>query len=147
MAGAAQSNVPFRQGAPFTVGMSIANNGRFTVRVLAVTGNPSFGFLPLSNRRLLVSGPTPKNAGHWVRPSRTFRPFNLPPGNVMFVQLNGTYKARCHPAKNSGGYSQVFGGFEVRYSFLWRTANARVDLPDTLSIDFPAKEDCSWGSL
>jgi hypothetical protein len=101
MAGAAQYNVPFRQGARFRAGISIVNNGRYTVRVLGITGVPSFGYLPLTHRRLMVSGPVPKNHAQWVKPNRTFRPIDLPPGRVMFLQLNGTYHARCHPDKNS----------------------------------------------
>ncbi len=142
MRGAAQSNVPFRQGAPFKVGMSIVNNGRFTARVLGISGVPPFAYLPLSHRRLLMTGPLPKSETGWITPHRTFRPVDLPPGHMIFLQLNGTYKAPCHPAAKDSQEFQVLGGFQVRYSALWRTATVRIDLPDNLSIDFPKNEEC-----
>src|SRR5262245_3907869 len=82
-----QNNARFRQGRPFKVGISVVNNGRFTVRVLGITGeyDHSFAELPLSHRRLIVSGPLPKSSAQWVRPYRSFRPFDLPPGQVMFL--------------------------------------------------------------
>jgi hypothetical protein len=146
MRGAAQYNVPFRQGARFRAGISIVNNGRFTVRVLGISGEPPFDYLQLAHRHLTVSAPVPKNAVQSVRPDRTFRPLDLPPGEAMFLQLNGTYNARCRPVKNPvrgyDGGSQVFAGFDVRYTVLWRTRTVRIDFPDTVSIEFPDNENC-----
>ena len=139
----AQNNIAFRQGAPFKVGLSVVNNGRFAVRVLSATGeyDQSFAELPISHRRLLTSGPV-SNDGVWVKPYQRFRPFDLPPGKVMFLQLNGTFDAPCRPDAKGGGESFSFGGFQVRYRFLWHTGTAQIDLPANLSIDFPPGEDC-----
>jgi hypothetical protein len=121
--GFAQNNVKFRQGR--------------------LTGeHGSFADLPLSHRRIVVAGPSPESPleGQWVEPSRRFRPFDLPPGQVMFVQLNATYHAHCRPAP--GEESSVLGGFQVRYGVLWHKRTAEIDFPANLSINFPLNEDC-----
>jgi len=144
-----QDNITFRQGRPFRIGISVVNNGRFTVRVLSVTGAyiHTFGDLPVSHRRLIVSDPMPKNpleAARWVRPYRKFRPLDLPPGQVIFLQLNGTFHAPCR--RDPGvGESYVLGGFELRYGSPWHTGTAQIRFPANLSIDFPENEDCLGG--
>ena len=142
----AQNNVAFRQGRRFKVGLSVVNNGRFTVRVLGVSGefDRPLAWLPVSHRRVLASGPFSRSARQWVRPYRKFRPFDLPPGQAMFLQLNGTYDAPCRPVKGIGE-SYSFGGFQVRYGFLWHKGKAQIDLPANLSIDVPKNEHCSGG--
>ena len=147
MVGAAQENVPFRQGAPFRVGMSVVNTGRFTVRVLGVTGAfDSFQYLPVSHRHLTVSGPFPKNVTPPVAPGKAFRPFDLAPGQGMFIRLDGTYDAPCYLGGAKWGQESFsFGAFQVRYGFLWRTATVAIYLPLNLSIDFPNNEKCLDG--
>lgn len=137
-------HVAFRQGGPFELGISVVNYGRFTVRVLGITGEygHSFAELPLSHRRLVVSGPHP-NEGQWVGPFRLFHPFDLKPGQLMLVKLTGTYDAPCHPARAGTQDFWGFSGFQVRYGFLWRTGTAQIGLPTTnLSIDGPKNESC-----
>jgi hypothetical protein len=140
-----QNDVKFRQGKPFKVGVAVVNNGRFTVRVLGVTGEyaHSFAELPLSHRLLLMSGPMPKNGAPWVRQFSKFRPFDLPPGQTTFLQLNGTYHAHCRPWP--GGESMTLAGFQVRYGFLWHKGKAQIGFPANLSIDFPENEHCLKG--
>jgi len=137
-------HVAFRQGGPFEVGVSVVNYGRFTVRVLGITGDygHSFSELPLSSPHLTVAGPI-ANDGGFSGPFRPFRPFDLKPGQLMLLELRGTYDARCRPAARGTQYFWGFTGFQVRYGFLWRTGTAEVDLPAHLSINGPKDESCS----
>lgn len=143
--GADLQEVRFRQGGPFTVGVSFVNDGRFTVRVLGaqlVPGEP-FSDLPVK-ARLYVAGPMANNGGY-PRPHRRFRPFDLEPGQVAFLVLRGRYDAPCRPVKHLGQDFWEVGGFEVRFGFLWRTGTAEIDLPPQLQIDGPKGMECNPG--
>lgn len=143
MVGSDIQQVAFRQGAPFAVGVSVMNNGRFTVRVLGVqqeAGLPFF-YLPL-RARLVMAGPV-ANHGGFPQTSRRFRPFDLKPGQAAYFVLKGTYDARCHPARHGNQDFWEIGGFEVRYGFLWRTGTAEIPLPSQLQINGPKSMSCT----
>ncbi len=135
-------HVEFREGRPFDVGVSVVNNGRFTVRVLGVEDSPglSFSVLPLSGRRLVMAGPEP-NHGGFSGPFRRFRPFDLAPGQLALLVLHGSYDARCHAA-NGQSFWEV-GGFELRFRFLWRTGTAEIPVSPQLQIDGPKGMLCA----
>jgi len=142
--GDAGEHVAFRQGGLFEEGISVVNYGRFTVRVLGITGEygHSFAELPLSNRRLTVAGPMP-NRGQGTGAFRLFHPFDLEPGQLMLLKLTGTYHAHCRP--NLGQDFWAVSGFQVSYRFLWRTGTAQIDLPTNLQINGPKNEYCGTG--
>jgi hypothetical protein len=130
-------DVPFRQGKPFEVGLSLVNSGRFAVRV---TGVEPWGPLPVQ-ARWYMAGPQPNNGG-FPRARQPFHAFDLRPGQEAFLSLRGIYRARCYPVRD-GGTAWETGGFEVQYTFLWRTGRAEIALPMPLSVDPPRREDCA----
>jgi hypothetical protein len=132
MVGSDSEQVRFRQGAPFEVGVSVVNTGRFTVRVL---GSTLLGYVPVS-ARLVMSGPI-VNHGGFPPAHRRFTPFDLKPGQVAFLVLRGTYDARCHPGPHAAQEGWAVGGFQVRFGFLWRTGTAEIALPSPLYVNGP----------
>jgi hypothetical protein len=120
--------VVFRRGRPFRFGFTVQNTGRFAVRVLGVPYSP---VLPFSTR-LLMSGPQ-KEPGMEL-PWKPFRPFELQPGEIRWLVLEGAYTC------NSGmgpGTSAGIDTLPVRFSFLWKTSTASIPLDGALTFLFP----------
>ncbi len=122
--------VTYRRGKPFAVAVPLVNTGRFTVHV---TGMEPWDNLPVRAKLYL--------SGH-----RLFHPFDLAPGQEAFVELRGVYSARCHAAPPAGATTSATGGFEVQYSFLWRTGNAEIALPEPLFVNPPKGRECAEGT-
>lgn len=121
-------SVVFRRGRPFQLGLNVFNGGRFTVRVLGV---PYQGPNPWS-AHLLMSTPE-KYTGGANPPYTPFRPFDLKPGDSVFLQLKGVYA--CHSGMTPRG-ATTYSGFPVRYRFLWRTTTTDIALPENLAFVF-----------
>jgi hypothetical protein len=139
--GSDSEEVEFQQGKPFEIGVSIVNNGRFTVRVLGTEPQP---YLPWS-ARLYSSGPL-ANDGGFPRVHRRFRPFDLAPGQAAFLVLRGTYDATCKERPGTQSFWTV-GGFAVRYRFLWRTGVSQIDLAPPVQIDGPKGMSCDGAEI
>ena len=119
------SLVVFHDGGRFNYGISVANRGRFAVRVLGVPQPPIRAF----SARLFVSKPgelaSPPQR-HAV-PYMPFRPFDLQPGEQRLLVLRGIYHtspALCHSGLRWGGPTRV--EFPVRFSFLWKTTTIQI---------------------
>jgi hypothetical protein len=123
------ASVVFHQGRPFTLGVNLLNNGRFTVHVLGV---PYLAPNPWT-ARLLMSTPG-KYTGGAGRPLTPFRPLDLKPGDSVFLQLKGVYA--CHGGMAPGG-AITYSEFPVRYRFLWRVTTTDIALPENLAFVFP----------
>lgn len=135
-------NVTYRKGKPFAVGVSLVNTGRFTVHV---TGMESWGDILPVRTRLYLAGPMP-NDGGVPAGRRPFHPFDLAPGKEAFLELRGVYRGHCHAAPPDGATATGTGGFEVHYSFLWRTGTAAIALPEPLYVNPPKGQDCAVGT-
>jgi hypothetical protein len=119
----------FRDGRPFGFGVTVQNNGPFTVRILGVPrdeGDPWTARLTMSPVRKSDNLST----GPWV----PFHPVDLPPGHWTFLSYNGVWA--CH-AYESKSVIIPYTDFPVRYSFLWRTVTTRIPLPEPFAIIFP----------
>ena len=119
--------VVFRKGRPFLYGVTIANNGPFTVRILGV---PTYHVTDFFKARLLTNKPNPSNN---QRPLEPFRPFDLHPGDIRWLVWKGVYACTTGAAKN---LAMTDTEIPIRYSFLWRTATAEVPLREPLQITF-----------
>jgi len=120
--------VVFHEGRPFRLGFTVQNTGRFAVRVLGVPYSP---VLPIS-ARLLISGPQ-KEPG-MEQPWKPFRAFDLKPGQIRWLVLEGSY--RCHSgmgARTSSGIDAL----PVRFNFVWKTSTAWIPLGNPLTFLFP----------
>jgi len=134
-AGEAGVTVVFRQGNRFQYGISIRNNGRFTVRVLGVPRS----VLDFYSGQVLVSKPNPFGN---ERPLERFHPFELKPGEIRWLLLKGVYACTTGMGGPDPGFEAVtWGSIPVRFSFLWRTGTAQIPLEDPLTIAF-SKEGC-----
>lgn len=69
-------------------------------------------------------------------PLTRFHPFDLPPGQIRLFILQGVWRYRCRPGMNRGTTILSLTDFPVRFSILWRTATARIPLPEPLAIVF-----------
>jgi hypothetical protein len=123
----------FHKGRPFRFGITVENTGHFPVRVLGV---PLPGGVPFSAR--LMMSPALKNTGGVHGPYTGFRPFDLEPGQVRLLFLEGALACQVHGANAGIGLLD----FPVRYSFLWRTATAMIPLDRQLAIVFPQGFSC-----
>jgi hypothetical protein len=132
----------FHDGRPFEFGISIANNGRFAVRILGV---PEAPILPFS-AQLLMS----KSSRSFRHPSQTpiplvrFKPFDLQPDEQRVLVLRGVYRTNptlCGSGLRWGGIKLV--PFPIRYSFLWTTTTVQVHYPEKLWIRIRHKADRS----
>ena len=128
--------VVFRKGRPFRYGLDIKNSGRYTVRVLGVPLGPG---RRLFTTRLVMSGPMPSTGGGFPSPYRPFHPFDMKPGEVRVLEIQGVY-AHCRYWR--GGGSTEMTDFPIRFKFLWRTATAEIPLPEPLAIVFPKGFRC-----
>jgi len=119
----------WRKGRPFRLGITVVNNGRFTVRVLGMPVSPALPF----SARLRTNGPsTPVD--YMRGPYKPFKPFDLKPGAMTLLLLKGVY------ACNSGtgpGPSVSIDELPVRFGFLWRTKTVRIPLGEEFVFDFP----------
>jgi HAAS len=122
-------SVVFHKGRPFQFGITVVNNRRFTVRVLGVPYVP-----PLPWTARLMMSPTAKNTGRIRQPYMPFHPFDLKPGDVVFLFFKGVYA--CNTGR-AAGTTTTFDDFPVRYRFLWRTATTNIPLPESLAFSFP----------
>lgn len=127
----------FHDGRPFEFGISIANNGRFAVRILGV---PEASILPFS-AQLLMS----KSSRSFRHPSQTpiplvrFKPFDLQADEQRVLVLRGVYRTNptlCGSGLRWGGIKLV--PFPIRYSFLWTAATVEVHYPQKLWIRIKA---------
>jgi hypothetical protein len=125
--------VVFHDGRPFQFGITVANTGRFAVRVLDA---PLPDGVPFS-ARLMMSGPLTDGGVHG--PYTRFRPFDLEPGQVRLLFYKGVLACRAAPGANTG---LGFLDFPIRYSFLWRTKTAYIPLDEELAIVFPKGFSC-----
>jgi hypothetical protein len=119
----------FHQGRRFRFGMTIENDGRFTVRVLGV---PIYWELPV-RYRLLVSGPGTIYHGPPPGRFKPLHPFDLAPGEQRMILFNGRFSEPCDLRQQG---SQGFGEIPVHYRFLWHTGTAQVALPEPLTFVF-----------
>ncbi|HKU56475.1 MAG TPA: hypothetical protein VJP41_05585 [Gaiellaceae bacterium] len=107
-----------RTGRPFRYGITVRNDGRFTVRVLGVRSLYGYPF----RAHLWASGPT-KNGG-MPEPERLFHPIDLRPGRTLALYLVGRYACTVQmPA----GSSTTLGALPVRFHFLWRNVTTTID--------------------
>ena len=120
--------VVFHKGQPFQYGFTVRNTGRFAVRVLGVPYSPALPF----SARLSMSGPQrePGMEGPW----KPFRPFDLKPGEIRWLVLEGAYA--CHSGMGAGTSSGI-DALPVRFSFLWKTSTASIPLDGQLTFLFP----------
>jgi hypothetical protein len=125
--------VVFHDGRPFQFGITVANTGRFAVRVLDA---PLPDGVPFS-ARLMMSRPLTDGGVHG--PYTRFRPFDLEPGQVRLLFYKGVLACRAAPSANA---SVGFLDFPIRYSFLWRTKTAYIPLDEELAIVFPKGFSC-----
>jgi hypothetical protein len=125
--GQAGETVVFRKGRPFQYGISIRNNGRYSVRVLGVPRSVTDFY----SGRVLISKP---NRHGDERPLERFHPFDLKPGEIRWLLLKGAYA--CTTGWGDGG-SVTWTAMPVRFSFLWRTATASIPLDQPLTFTFP----------
>jgi hypothetical protein len=127
--------VVVQKGHPFRFGITVRNDGRFTVRVLGVPTLYGYPF----RAHLWASGPT--RSGGMPEPERPFKPIDLKPGWTLVLYLVGHYACTYQmPA----GSSTTLGGFPVRFSFLWRTATTPIVQPseDELTLLLPKNVGC-----
>jgi hypothetical protein len=121
----------FRAGRPFNLGMTVANNGRYAVRVLGVPFGYQDKYDPW-NAGLMMS-PALADTGGMHGPYVPFQPFRLAPGRVVFLFFKGHYACRARQAAGS----QTYNDFPVRYAFRGRTATAKLPLPEPFAIYMP----------
>lgn len=120
----------FRRGAPFNFGVQIVNGGQFSVRILGVPYEESLPW----KVRLMMSRPMTNHLGGMEGPYTRFQPFDLPPGDVVFLFFKGVYACKGPESPHS---SVVLVDFPIRYRFLWRTTTFQMPLPENLAINFP----------
>lgn len=125
--------VVFHRGGPFRYGITIRNDGPFTVRVIGI--GPVYG-IPFS-ARLMMADPTTDSG--MPAPSERFRPVDLEPGYTLALYAVGVYAC---PDGLPGGATTTWTNIPVRYSFLWRTATASLAVPDQLTFVFPKNATC-----
>ena len=129
--------VDFHAGRPFYLGLDIENAGRFSVRVLGVPYLPYPSPFPHSSlypwKAHLTMWPTYTEAGkaHF----RRFKPYDLQPGEHLFLELQGVWK--CGLTKWDSHLTTEVADFPVRYRFFWRTATKDFVLPYPFAIRFP----------
>lgn len=124
---------PYRNGKPFQYGFSIRNDGRFSVRILAVPLDQRF--LPF---RFRVFAEPSGSHGVGAHP-HPFRPFTLSPGSEWLIVLRGRY-ANCHDY--AAGTSSGFDAMPVRARFLLWTHTVFVPLGAPLIINRPNRDPC-----
>lgn len=149
-------------------GVTIRNDGHFTVRVLGL--GEYAPLLPLlrgwSSRLLMARGSfveeplggAGKNAvrdqnGHIVRQRvwkrgrlQPFQPVDLAPGQIVMVVLQGVWHMDCRQV--TVGATTPPRSFPIRYSFLWKTTTTQIPLPGGLTIAPPNHHpytDCHGG--
>lgn len=126
--GAAGVTVVFHQGRPFLYGLSIHNDGRFTVRVLGIPKSVTDFY----SGELLMSKDQTGRLDE--RPLERFHPFDMRPGSFRWLVFKGVYA--CTTGMGAGA-GVTRAAIAIRYRFLWRTATAWIPLADPLSITFP----------
>lgn len=126
--GSAGVTVVFHKGHPFEYGISIQNNGRFTVRVLGIPKSVTDFY----KGRLLMSEDQTRMD---ELPLQRFHPFDMKPGSVRWLVFKGVYACTTGMGPGPGGLTWEAIG--VRFKFLWRTATASVPLDDPLTFTFP----------
>ena len=124
--GQAGYTVVFRKGHPFQYGISIRNNGRYSVRVLGIPRTVTDFY----SGRLLMSEPSQRGD---PRPLERFHPFNLKPGEIGWLIYEGVYACTTGMGE---GTSLTWNALPVSFSFLWRTATASIPLGDPLTFEF-----------
>lgn len=126
--GAAGVTVVFHEGRPFLYGLSIHNDGRFTVRVLGIPKSVTDFY----SGELLMSKDQTGRLDE--RPLERFHPFDMRPGSFRWLVFKGVYA--CTTGMGAGA-GVTRAAIAIRYRFLWRTATAWIPLADPLSITFP----------
>lgn len=142
--------VAFHPGFRFSVGATVQNKGRFTVRVLGVPySSGPFSGHPVSVRLMMSRDtggdrfqrmPGLHSKVHFMLwpggPYEPFHPFELKPGQLRSLLYTGVY-GDCSAAARSLLPISV-SDFPIRFSFLWKTATTRLPLPRTLEIIPPS---------
>lgn len=126
--GAAGVTVVFHEGRPFLYGLSIHNDGRFTVRVLGIPKSVTDFY----SGELLMSKDQTGRLDE--RPLERFHPFDMRPGSFRWLVFKGVYACTTGIGAGAG---VTRAAIAIRYRFLWRTATAWIPLADPLSITFP----------
>jgi hypothetical protein len=121
----------FHQGRPFRYAMTIANSGRFTVRVVDI---PLVRAAWPARFRLLVSQPMTPHGGSPPGPWVAFHPFDLHPGEQRGIELSGRFNLPCSRRSDTAGLSEGWDWIPVHYSFLWHVGTAEVPFPQPLSF-------------
>ena len=145
-------SVVFHEGGRFTFWITITNNGPASVRVLGLTnlassihGVNGIGFTtahpPLPFSAVVLASSKPLQPHEVGPPYMHLQPFDLEPGDARVLLLKGPY-ANCRFDYGDGAKGEEITSFSIRYRFLWRTATARVTLPDPLTILFPKGNRC-----
>jgi hypothetical protein len=131
-AGLESQSVVFHEGRPFQFGITVANTGRFTVRVADAPLSPD---LPFSGR-LMMSRPLQNSGIHG--PYVRFRPFDLKPGQERLLLFKGVFACRVRGVTPAVALTD----FPVRFDFLWRKVTVDLSLPAELAIVFPKNLPC-----
>jgi hypothetical protein len=129
--GSTDEYVVYHQGRPFRFGVVLQNTGRYTVRVLGV---PYPSIVPFSARLLMSTPGPPSEVTTFPGKLRPFHPFDLRPGELTSLVLQGVYA--CHSGTGPGN-SWDLSPFPVRYSFLGHTAVAEIPLGSQMAITLP----------
>jgi len=91
--------------------------------------------------RLLMSASTTFDRGGMPPPYTRFHPFDLEPGEQRGLIFSGVYDQPCRDRRIGGG-SDFLLAIPVRFSFLWRTSTAWVNLPERVAVFFPKETAC-----
>ena len=131
------SFVVFHKRRPFEFGVTVLNTGRFGVRVLGVPE----GVHQLFSGQPMMGPTMERNTAGMEGPYTRFHPFDLAPGQVRLLFYKGVY---AHCRYWTSGSSTVWTAFPLRYSFLWKTATADIQLTpnNQLAIVFPKGFRC-----
>jgi len=129
-------SVDVHVGRPFQFGLEIVNAGRYLVRVLGL----SYPRIEPWHAQLSM-GP-PSTIEGTQTPLRAFHPFDLGPGQYVWLSLKGVYWCTTGWSK---GVGTSIDEFPVRYRFHSHWAIARIPLPEPLG--FTMTENCPSGGV
>lgn len=126
----------FRPGAPFQLGFSIRNDGRFPVRIVDV---PLGNFYPFVVRAFVI--PPNPHVVDFQTHGEPFHPFTLAPGEERLLALRGRYRTCASYPASAGSAITVFG-LPVRERFALWSQTVDVELASPLVIQTTARHAC-----
>jgi hypothetical protein len=126
----------FRDGKPFLFGMTVRNDGAFTIRVEDVPLVERPAVQPFSGRIMMSS--VLKHDSIYP-PYMPFRPFDLKPGQERLLYFTGRY-ANCRDF--AGNSEFVMDSLPVTFTFLWNRQTVRLPLFEPVVIQVPAGRRC-----